>query len=65
MISANSAANPSESIRSASSRIRMSREERENEGVFRRWSIRRPGVAITMSGRPRRVISCALTERPP
>ena len=30
--------------------MRTSMASSENEGVFWRWSIRRPGVAITMSG---------------
>ncbi len=30
--------------------MRTSMASSENEGVFWRWSIRRPGVAMTMSG---------------
>ena len=36
-----------------------------NDELFCTWSIRRPGVAIIMSGRVFSSASCALTERPP
>ena len=46
-----SSANPSENILSASSRTRASNVSNPNEGKFRKWSMRRPGVAIMMTGR--------------
>ena len=57
MISVSSSEKPSESIRSASSRTRMSRVSRVKVGVFRMWSMRRPGVAMMTSGRVRRAAS--------
>lgn len=65
MISANSSANPSESIRSASSRTRTSSASSVKEGELRKWSISRPGVAITTSGRVLKFASCDLRESPP
>lgn len=65
MISVSSSANPSESIRSASSSTRMSRASSVKEGELRRWSMSRPGVAMTTSGRVRRAASCDLTDNPP
>lgn len=64
-ISVNSSAKPSESIRSASSRTRISRVSRVNEGELRIWSMRRPGVAITTSGRARKATSWAFSDSPP
>lgn len=65
MISASSSAKPSESILSASSSTRISRVSKVNECELCKWSMRRPGVAMMMSGRDRRATSCALTDRPP
>ena len=41
------------------------RASRVKVGELRMWSISRPGVAMTTSGRVRRLASCAFTERPP
>jgi hypothetical protein len=65
MISASSSANPSESIRSASSNTRMSSASRMKAGELRMWSISRPGVAMTTSGRVRRAASWDLIDSPP
>jgi len=64
-ISFNSSANPSSSIRSASSRTRISRVSTVKLGEFRIWSIKRPGVAIMTSGRNRSSASWTLRLRPP
>jgi len=50
---------------SASSRISTSTLLRWNEGALCRWSISRPGVAITMSGNWRSAASCDFISSPP
>lgn len=65
MISVNSSWKPSESIRSASSNTRISIASSVNPGELRIWSMRRPGVAKTISGRVRSAASCDFRERPP
>jgi hypothetical protein len=55
MISSSSSVKPASSIRSASSMTSTSRADRVNDGVLVRWSISRPGVAISTSGRVRKV----------
>ena len=65
IISPSSSAKPSDSILSASSRTRTSSASSANVGELRRWSIRRPGVAMTTSGRAFRATSCDLSDSPP
>src|SRR5271170_2845834 len=64
-ISASSSAKPSESILSASSKTRTSSVSSAKEGELRKWSIRRPGVAIKISGRLLNATSCDFTDNPP
>lgn len=50
---------------SASSSTRISMVCRSKEGVLCKWSIKRPGVAMIMSGFFRRSASCVLKSSPP
>lgn len=50
---------------SASSSTKISIVLRSKLGAFNKWSINRPGVAITMSGPRRNAASCDFTSRPP
>ena len=50
---------------SASSRMRISTPSRWKQGALWRWSMRRPGVATTMSGERRRAASWVFMLRPP
>ena len=50
---------------SASSRISTSTSLRWNDGALRRWSISRPGVAMTMSGNWRSAASWDFMSSPP
>ena len=64
-ISFNSSAKPSSSMRSASSRTRISSVSSVKEAELRIWSMKRPGVAMMMSGRERKAASCSRREKPP
>jgi hypothetical protein len=65
MISVNSSEKPSDSILSASSRTKISSVSSAKECELCKWSMRRPGVAIMISGRLRNATSCDLTDSPP
>lgn len=51
--------------RSASSRMIISTVSRLKHGVLCKWSMRRPGVAMQMSGPSRSEASCDLISKPP
>ena len=65
MISFNSSANPSSSIRSASSMTRISIVSTVTPAVLRMWSMKRPGVAMITSGLARSSASWDLRLSPP
>lgn len=64
-ISFSSSAKPSSSILSASSSTRISTVSTLKLAELRMWSMKRPGVAITTSGRSRNSASWTFRLRPP
>ena len=55
----------SSSMRSASSKIKISTVSKLKHGVLCKWSMRRPGVAIQISGPSLSAASWAFTSKPP
>mmetsp|Transcript_8319 Transcript_8319/g.31104 ORF Transcript_8319/g.31104 Transcript_8319/m.31104 type:complete len:315 (+) Transcript_8319:240-1184(+) len=64
-ISRISSRNPISKSRSASSSTRAARSSSPTLWVFRTWSISRPGVATTISGRVRSDAACTVALKPP